>query len=270
MLSGEFDEDDRAFLLDVAQQIAFALEKLTVTDEVRDFERALEIQRALLPKSLPRVQGVEIEAVWKPARTVGGDYYDVLSLSPQMLGLCIGDVAGKGMPAALLMANLQAAVKASANAALQPHELCSKVATVVNGTLTGGRFVTFFYALLDVDNGILRYTNAGHNPPLLLRASGEVRKLEGGGPVFARLMNGSPYATFEERFAPGDTLILFTDGVTEARDRSDEEFGETRLVAIAERGGTAASLVAGITESVQAFCSGAAQDDLTLVVVRAT
>jgi serine phosphatase RsbU (regulator of sigma subunit) len=270
MLSGEFDEDDRAFLLDVAQQIAFALEKLTVTDEVRDFERALEIQRALLPKSLPRAQGVEIEALWKPARTVGGDYYDVLPLSPQILGLCIGDVAGKGMPAALLMANLQAAVKASANATLQPHELCSKVATVVNGTLTGGRFVTFFYALLDVDNGVLRYTNAGHNPPLLLRASGEVRKLEGGGPVFARLMSGSPYATFEERFVPGDTLILFTDGVTEARDRSEEEFGEARLVAIGQRGGTAASLVASITESVQAFCSGAAQDDLTLVVVRAT
>jgi uncharacterized protein YigA (DUF484 family) len=262
MLSGRFDDDDRRFLGDVAQQIAFAIEKLTVTDEMRDFERALEIQRALLPKSLPRVEGVEIEAVWRPARTVGGDYYDVLSLAPGVLGLCIGDVAGKGMPAALLMANLQAAVKASASADLLPHEVCAKVGAVVNGTLTGGRFVTFFFAILDVNARVLRYTNAGHNPPLLLRADGSVERLAGGGPVFARMMNRSPYATFEEPLRDGDTLVLFTDGVTEARDANEEEFGEARLLAVAHSG------TAKIVEEVERFCGGAAQDDLTLLVAR--
>ncbi|HEX2832759.1 MAG TPA: SpoIIE family protein phosphatase [Thermoanaerobaculia bacterium] len=262
MLSGRFDEDDRRFLSDVAQQIAFAIEKLTITDEMRDFERALEIQRALLPKSLPRVEGVQLEAVWQPARTVGGDYYDVLPLAPGTLALCIGDVAGKGMPAALLMANLQAAVKASATAELQPHEVCTKVGAVVNGTLTGGRFVTFFFATIDLRARVLRYTNAGHNPPMLLRADGSVDRLSGGGPVFARLMHGAQYTTFEEPLRDGDMLVLFTDGVTEARDAGEEEFGEARLLSVARSG------TARIVEEVQRFCGGAAQDDLTLLVAR--
>jgi len=267
MLSGRFDEDDHRFLTDIAQQLAFAIEKLTVTEEVRDYERALEIQRALLPHALPRVEGVDIEAVWRPARTVGGDYYDVLQLGPSMLGLCIGDVAGKGMPAALLMANLQAAVKASASAELRPHEVCTKVSTVVNGTLTGGRFVTFFFGALDTRDRVLRYTNAGHNPPLLVRASGEVVRLAGGGPVFARMMHGSPYDTHEVQLRAGDTLLLFTDGATEARSIDEEEFGEPRLLDVARNGATASDVATRIVDEVQRFCGGAAQDDLTLLVV---
>lgn len=269
MLSGRYDEDDHAFLADTARQLAFAVESLTVGEEARDYERALEIQRSLLPKSLPRIEGIDVDATWRPAKVVGGDYFDVLDLGGGMFGICIGDVAGKGMPAALLMANLQAAVKACAAEAARPSDVCSKVATVVSGTLTGGRFVTFFFAILDTRTMTLRYTNAGHNPPILLRRGGHLVHLAGGGPVFARLMRGSRYETLEMPLEEGDTLVLFTDGVTEARNHGDEEFGEERLVEVVRNGRSdAALLVRDIVEGVETFAGGVAQDDLTLVVLR--
>ena len=271
MLSGSFDDDDRAFLESTAQQIALGIDNLSVTDEVRDYERALEIQRALMPRTMPRAEGVEIDAAWKPARTVGGDYFDVFSLDATTLGLCIADVAGKGMPAALLMASLQAAVKASATAEMSPSEVCAKVRNVVCGTLAGGRFVTFFFGMLDTNRMVLRYVNAGHNPPLLVKGDGRVVRLDAGGPAFARLMQETPYITSEESLEANDTLVLFTDGVTEARNAEQEEFGDERLVEVVRRAQPAArNVVRDIVDDVHAFSGGIAHDDVTILCVRIT
>jgi sigma-B regulation protein RsbU (phosphoserine phosphatase) len=268
-LSGTFEEEDREFLASVTRELALGIDNLTVSDEARDFEQALQVQRALLPRSMPRIGGVDIDATWKPARIVGGDYFDVFTVGPSTLALCIGDVAGKGMPAALLMASLQAAVKASASRDAAPSDVCSRISSIVTSTLQGGRFVTFFYALLDTSDMRLRYTNAGHNPPLLIRASGEVVRLAAGGPVFARLMQGAAYVTSDEVLASGDTLVLFTDGVTEARSPEEEEFGEQRLIDVvrsAQPG--AAHVVRDIVEQVRQFSHDVAHDDVTIVVVR--
>jgi len=268
MLSGSYDDDDREFLGAAAEQVALAIDNLAVTDEARDYERALEIQRALVPRSMPRVEGVDVDAMWQPAKTVGGDYYDVFRLGPQ-LALCIGDVAGKGMPAALLMANLQAAVKATAREEMPPGDVCSRVSDVVCGTLSGGRFVTFFYAVLDPRTLLLRYCNAGHNPPLLVKGDGRVVRLSAGGPVFARLMKSSPYLSSEEQLERGDVLVLFTDGVTEARNEQEEELGDERLIELVRRAPRpAATIVRDIANAVTTFAAGIAYDDVTVVCVR--
>ncbi|MCU1245894.1 MAG: rsbU 6 [Acidobacteria bacterium] len=268
MLSGSYDDDDREFLTASAEQVALAIDNLAVTDEARDYERALEIQRALVPRSMPRVEGVDLDAMWQPAKTVGGDYYDLFRLGPQ-LALCIGDVAGKGMPAALLMANLQAAVKATAREEMPPGDVCARVSDVVCGTLSGGRFVTFFYAVLDPRTLLLRYCNAGHNPPLVVKGDGRVVRLSAGGPVFARLMRSSPYLSSEEQLERGDVLVLFTDGVTEARNAEEEELGDDRLIDLVRRSARpAATIVRDIANAVTEFSAGIAYDDVTVVCVR--
>ncbi|MBV9495366.1 MAG: serine/threonine-protein phosphatase, partial [Acidobacteria bacterium] len=181
----------------------------------------------------------------------------------------IGDVVGKGMPAALLMSALQAAVRASATEETSAAELCDRVRRVVASSLTGGRFVTFFYAALDGATGRLRWCNAGHNPPLLVRADGTVQRLADGGPVISRVFR-DPYREGETTMFPGDRLVLFTDGASEALS-GEEMFGEDRLeeLVAAHRSQTAKTLQATIVETVSAFAAGELEDDLTLVVVSA-
>ena len=271
MLAGTFDEDDRAFLERVAQQVAFGVDGLTLSDDMREFEAALDIQRAMMPKTMPRDDGIEIDASWQPARIVGGDYFDVLQLGPNTLGLCIADVAGKGMPAALLMANLQAAVKASATDTMSPSEVCERVRKVVCGTLSGGRFVTFFFAMIDTQQMVMRYANAGHNPPLLVKASGELLRLDTGGPALARLMQSTAYESGQETLDAGDVLFLYTDGVTEARSASEEEFGDDRLVEVIRNAQpNARNIVRDVVADVRAFSGGVAHDDVTIVCARVT
>lgn len=266
-LRGAYDDDERRFLRDAAGRIALGIETLSVRPEERDLERALEIQRALLPRRLPQSEGLEVESRWIPARTVAGDYFDVFPVGDQT-AICIADVAGKGMPAALLMATLQAAVRATVREGLETHEVCSRVASVVTGTLDGGRFISFFFGLADVRGGALRYTNAGHNPPILLRHDGTIARLEEGGPVFARLMRDATYETRTATLERGDRLVLFTDGATEVRNGDNEEFGEERLIASAASGATARQMIENIVASVAAFSAGVAVDDLTLVCAR--
>ena len=271
MLSSTFDDDDHAFLEAVAQQVALGIDNLTVTDEARDYERALEIQRALLPRSMPRVDGIDVDAMWKPAKIVGGDYFDVFPLGGSTLAFCIADVAGKGMGAALLMASLQAAVKASASDNLTPDEICAKVRNVVCGTLSGGRFVTFFFAMLDTRRLTLRYVNAGHNPGLLMRRGGEVEWLTTGGPVFARLMQTTPYETGAVQLDEGDALLLYTDGVSESRDPDEEQFGDDRLVDLMRRShATARTIIRDVVDEVRDFSRGVVHDDVTVLCLRVT
>lgn len=264
-LSGEdYDEEDREFLNSVGENLALAIDSLRVRKESQEFQQALDIQRALLPKSNPEMRGIEISSCWHPARTVGGDYFDLLKFDEASVGLCIGDVAGKGMPAALLMSSLQAAVKAIATAETEPSELCTKVRRVVCSNLSGGKFVTFFYAVLNAESRQLRYTNAGHNPPILARSDGSVIRLDDGGPAFARLLSGTSYRQGEIALRPGDRLVLFTDGVSEARSPEDLEFGEEKLAGVIRDGNAAAEQIFGV---VQTFTAGELQDDVTIVSV---
>lgn len=264
-----FDDEDEVFLEAVAGQFAIGLGRLRGRRAELEFTQALQIQRSLLPAEIPQIDGFEVVARWQPAREVSGDYYDVLELSGDRLAVCIGDVVGKGMPAALLMSSLQAAVKAVASADADPAHVCTQVRSVVTSNLQGGKFVTFFFAVVDGGGRRLTYTNCGHNQPVLVRSDGTSERLTDGGPAFARLMRDLPYRTGEVDLESGDRLVLFTDGVSEAEAGDGEQFGEDRIVELAaeHRREGAADLERTISETVLAHAEGSLQDDLTLVVV---
>ncbi len=243
--------------------------KRAARDE-RELAEARRIQRKLLPAVMPAVEGWEVSASWQPANGVGGDCYDAIPFGRGRLGLCIADVVGKGIPAALLMSNLQAAVRAFATEAAQPAELCQQVNRILCGRIAEDRFISFFYCIADSERGTLWFANAGHYAPVLVRAGGEVERLTAGGAVLGVFPDGS-YGQERIGMERGDRLVLFTDGITEARDESDEEFGEDRLAALARenRACSAPALQARITEAVSAFASGRFHDDATLIVLAA-
>lgn len=265
---GEFDVEDIDFLRSAADQIGIGVDRIRMQVEEEDYAQAREIQQTLLPREMPRVDRLELSGVWQPARTMGGDYYDLLKLGDRELAVCIGDVAGKGMPAALLMSGLQAAVRASASNS--PRDLCERVRRVVISSLSGGRFVTFFYATVDTAAMRLRWCNAGHNAPILARADGSMLRLGEGGPAFTRLFRDSGYEECELELLPGDRLVLFTDGVSEAMDTNGEVFGEERIEELVadSRELSAHELQQTIVDAASAFSGGELEDDLTLVVVK--
>jgi len=234
----------------------------------RDYEEARQIQRALLPGVMPVLKGCQIAARWTPASGIGGDCFDALRLSDTRVAIAIADVVGKGLPAALLMSNLQAAVRAFATPSAQPHEVCSSVNRLLCRNIASGKFVTFCYAVVDLAEGVVSYANAGHNPPILIRADGAIDELATTGLVLG-VSSDWAYTTGTTPFAPGDRLVCFTDGMTEARSHDDEEYGEARLarLAAATPGGCAESLVEALSAAVLAWTDGPAQDDATLIVV---
>jgi len=261
-----FDVEDIDFLRSVADQLDIGIDRIRQQREEVDYEQARTIQQSLLPREMPRVAGVDLSGIWQPARTMGGDYYDLLKLSETELAVCIGDVAGKGMPAALLMSGLQAAVRASASGS--PRDLCERVRRVVVSSLSGGRFVTFFYATIDTAAMRLRWCNAGHNAPVLVRADGSIERLGDGGPAFSRLFRDDPYTEREVAIGAGDRLVLFTDGVSEASGGDGEMFGEPRIeqLVASHRNLGALELQQTIAGAATAFSGGELDDDLTLVV----
>ncbi len=236
--------------------------------EREEFEDARAVGQALLPKRIPEVPGLEIATTSQPVRTLNGDYFDVLELGAGRLGIAIADVVGKGVPAALLMSNVQATVRALALDSVTPEMLVGKLNASVQRNTTPGKFVTFFYCVVDRIAGKLTYTNAGHCAPLLVRANGAVVRLDAGGAVLG-VFPEWPFEQAEVTIAPGDRLVLFTDGITEASNARDEEFGEERLAeltsALRDRG--AHELKNRILQTVSSFTGGRTQDDATLVVV---
>jgi sigma-B regulation protein RsbU (phosphoserine phosphatase) len=238
--------------------------------EQRELDEARRIQRKLLPSVLPDLEGLEISTSWQPASGVGGDCFDAIGFGPTRLALSIADVVGKGIPAALLMSNLQAAVRAFATDASPPQELCQQVNRILCGHIAEGRFISFFYCVADADLGTLTYSNAGHYPPVLVRPDGTIERLGAGGAVLGVLPDGA-YEQGQVSFGRGDRLVLFTDGITEARNEEDEEFGEDRLVALAAdyRACSAPALQARLVDAVATFTGGTFQDDATLIVLAA-
>jgi sigma-B regulation protein RsbU (phosphoserine phosphatase) len=238
--------------------------------ERRELDEARRIQRKLLPSTLPPLDGWEVAVSWQPASGVGGDCFDAIPFGPARLGLSIADVVGKGIPAALLMANLQAAVRAFATNTTEPAELCQQVNRILCGHVAEGRFISFFYCIVDHDDSTLTFANAGHYPPILIRADGTVERLDTGGAVLGVFPEGS----YEQRRVPlrgGDRIILYTDGITDVCNAADEDFGDGRLVdlAVANRGCSAPALQARLATAVDEFSDGRFQDDATLIVLAA-
>ena len=239
------------------------------TRQERELEDARRIQRGLLPAALPEVPGWEFAAACDEAASVGGDTYDVVRLDAARIAVSIADVAGKGIPAALLAANLQAAVRSSLAVLSDPAEVCASVNRSLCETVPDDRFVTFFLAVLDIADGTVRYCNAGHNPPLLVGADGSATVLSGGGTVLG--FDRSPrYEARTVRMLPGSALVLYTDGITEACDDEGEEFGEIRLGAriAADRQRGASAVLESLFGAVRAFSTQRA-DDQTVVVISA-
>jgi phosphoserine phosphatase RsbU/P len=236
----------------------------------RELDEARRIQRTLMPATLPHMDGFELATSWQPAGQVGGDCYDAIPLGASRVAITIADVVGKGIPAALLMSGLQTAVRAFVTDVMPPDELCSRLNRILGSQVSEGRFISFFCCLLDPAIGVVSYSNAGHYPAVLVRADGSVERLSAGGPVLGAI----PAATYTRgvvELNAGDRLVLYTDGITEARRADDEEFGEDRLVSeiVANRGCSAPALTSRVVDAVSTFTGGAFQDDATLVVLAA-
>ena len=236
----------------------------------QELQRAQEIQQALLPKQVPQIPGFDVAGLWQPARLVGGDYFDVLALGENKLGICIADVVGKGVSAALLMANVLAAVRAFAFSDQNAASLCTRLNRVLCDNIAEGKFVTFFYGVLDGSRRSLEYCNAGHLPPLLVNKRA-ITPLQHGGIVLG-VFPEVQYQLGNVGLNPSDRLILFTDGVTEATAASGEEFGEDRIATFAlsssEYG--ASALNNQLLQTVSSFCAGQFHDDATLLTVVAS
>ena len=279
-----YSKADRQMLQTVASQTGLALENAellqNLTIEVaqrerisREIEIAREVQERLFPQNYPRIPGVDLAGYCRPAQAVGGDYYDFFPLPDARLALALGDISGKGISAALLMASLRASLRSIAS--LQQGDLASIIGHV-NGIVyessTTNRYATFFYAEYDPFTRLLTYVNAGHNPPYILRGAQAI-PLEATG-IVVGLLPGADYAQATIPMHPGDVLLVFTDGISEAMSNDDEEWGEDRMLATAQQllakpdcTHTAQQLLACILEAADNFTAGAPQhDDMTLLI----
>ncbi len=264
----QYTADELLFLSEIIDQIGAGVNNLQWREQERDILEAREIQQRLLPEVIPQIRGCRIATAWQPARSVSGDYFDVIKLDEGRAALAIADVSGKGLPAAMLMSNAQAALRAFATERISPCEMCERVNRVVCGNTASNKFITFFYAILDTEARKLVYSNAGHNEPVLLRASGEVVRLGEGGTVLGFLADYA-YKQAEIDLKPGDRLALFTDGVAEATDESEEEFGEDRLIETISKNRTSSAeiLKEEILRAVIDFGGRSLHDDATMIIV---
>ena len=237
----------------------------------RDVEIAQQVQTRLFPRKAPEIPRLECHGVCRPARGVAGDYYDFLALDPHRTGIAVGDVAGKGLPAALLMASLQGALRSLAPLSTGgPAALAGELNAQMFSLTESARFATLFWAIFDANARSLTYVNAGHNLPMLLRAGGALERLgKGGAPL--GIFGGTAYKQDLVRLAPGDLLLIFTDGITEAPNASEEEFGEARLERLLREnaGRPISGLCELILQAVDRFQAGEPQqDDMTIVAAR--
>ncbi len=274
-----FTEADLRLLTIIASQSAQVIENARLYQEEQalrlmqqEMQVAREIQTKLLPKTAPEIPGYDIAGKTLPARNVGGDYFDFLRSGEGRLAICLADVSGKGIPAALLMANVQATIRSQALLGVPAAECLRGANELLYESTNADKFVTLFYGLLDTACGELRYSNGGHNPPMLFSADCPPQELTAGGLVLG-VLPGVPYEEGTLMMKPGDLLLIFSDGFTEATNRHSEYFGEKRIEEIAarHRSKPAAVLVEEIFRAVSAYTGDAPQgDDMTLVAVRAT
>lgn len=276
MKAGNFSQADRDLLSAVAGQAAIALENARLyTQSVekgrleRELQMAREIQQSLLPRVMPQVDGYQIAAVWKAAREVAGDFYDLFLLDAHRFSVVIADVSDKGAPAALFMAVARTMIRAHSHAGLSPIETMSRTNDLILEDAESGMFVTVYQSMFEVNGGSV-HVNAGHNPPLLYRhATGEIHFMPRGGRAIGWFPN-NPLQSVELNLEYGDVMVYYTDGVTEAQNSDGEFFGEERLVELVLRSVSlsAQEIVDAIVYTVDEFCVGMPPfDDQTIVVV---
>jgi sigma-B regulation protein RsbU (phosphoserine phosphatase) len=275
---GSYSKGDLEFLYSLGNLAIISIENARLFQETLEKQRledelkiAREIQQGLLPQKLPQIPGYDLAAVNVSSKQVGGDYYDVLQRSETEYVIAIGDVSGKGTPAALLMANVQAAMRALAP--LQ-NNLCETTARINDITFenTGGdKFITFFWGIVDTNSRQFRFVNAGHNLPFLIRKDGTVMRLSEGGLILGIMKAVQAYKEGLVQLEPGDTLFLFTDGVSEAMNASGEDFTEERLEvlvrSLSDR--SARDMIQEVRAALEEFCKGTQQsDDITMLVLK--
>ena len=277
LADGRFTEDHLKVLTTLASVAAIRVENARLTEEQMERERlereqqvASEIQQRFLPATAPLVAGYELQGISFPCYEIGGDYYDFIQREDGRLVVALGDVSGKGTAAALLMSSLHAAVHAQADI----HNSLAKTIGAVNrylvDSIPANRFVTLFYAELNPKNGALAFLNAGHNPPLIVHAGGTMEQLASGGLPLG-IMPNADFREGRTQLHPGDVLVIYSDGVSEATNPSGEEFGPTRLYEVVARNldGSAAGIRDRIESALTKFCQGTpAADDITLVICK--
>jgi sigma-B regulation protein RsbU (phosphoserine phosphatase) len=251
--------------IELQHSVDLGAARLEMQDQ--ELQRAREIQDSLLPKNIPQLSGFEVATAWRPALGVGGDYFDVLTLGNNRLAICIADVVGKGISAALLMASVQATVRAFARDSVSPAVVCSRVNSVLCDNIGTDKFVTFFYAVLDAEKRTFQYCNAGHPYPVLASA-GSSRQLDQGGAVLGVFPDWK-YTDLTLQLSPGDRLLLFTDGITEAAASDGQEFGLEKIESFARShsASSASALNTLLLAQVSDFCGAKFHDDATIVAI---
>jgi len=273
-----YSDDDLDVLNLLASQVAIIIEKVMLHEQMIEKKRlegqlevARQVQLELLPPSDPELEGFDISAYNFPTEEVSGDYYDWVRIYDDQIGLVIADVAGKGIPAALLMVFLRASLRAATHVGYATHISMTKVNYLLWESIERNQFITAFYGILDASTRTLSYSNAGHNPPLLVSADGQPSFIERGEQPLG-MFRETRYHEYYHSFKPGEILVLYTDGVTEALSPAGEEFGRDRLVVAARDGArlSARELVATMQRSVMEWTDGAgSNDDATFFVIKA-
>lgn len=274
---GEFTTEDQRLLSILAGQSAQVVETARLYEEEKklatvqqELNLAYEIQTNLLPAEAPTIQGYDLAGISIPAQSVGGDYFDYIQIDDYHWGLALGDVSGKGMPAALLMSNAQATLRGQCSFGLSVHETIERSNRLLSGSIRRGSFLTLFFGVLDVISGSFKFTNAGHNRPYVRRADGTLDTLTLGGLVVG-FMPSQKYKEDHFLFGAGDTLFIFSDGVTEAMNEHRQEFGEETLENILRDMGDvpARAYIDKVHEHVKKHAGNAPQnDDITMLVVK--
>ena len=273
-----YSEDDLEVLMLLASQVAIIIEKVMLHEQLIEKQRlegqlevARQVQLELLPPRDPQLEGYDISAYNFPTEEVSGDYYDWVKIYDDQIGLVIADVSGKGVPAALLMAFLRASLRAATHIGYSPHISMAKVNYLLWESIERNQFVTAFYGILDVTNKTLTYTNAGHNPPILLKQNGSLSFIDRGS-IPLGMFRDTRYHEYYLTTEPGDVLVLYTDGVTEAQNPEGEEFGRERLAQAvwASRQLGARELITAVHTEVLEWTEGhGAGDDVTFFVIKA-
>jgi sigma-B regulation protein RsbU (phosphoserine phosphatase) len=273
-----YTPDDLQVLMLLASQVAIIIEKVMLHEQLVEKKRlegqlevARQVQLELLPAADPNLEGFDISAYNFPTEEVSGDYYDWVRIYDDQIGLVIADVSGKGMPAALLMAFLRASLRAAIHIGYAPHISMAKVNYLLWESIERNQFVTAFYGVLDASNKTLAYTNAGHNPPLVLDKDGNTRFIERGGLPLG-MFRDTRYYEYYMSIEPGQMIVLYTDGVTEAVNAKGEEFGRERLArAVCDaRALSARELISQLRRDVIEWTGGiGADDDITFFVIKA-
>ena len=275
--NGKFSESDRRFLEDLSIQAALAIENAFLYAEALEKKKleeemnlAHDIQQKLLPLVSPQITGYDIYGLNIAAQAVGGDYYDFIELDKTSLLFALGDVSGKGMAAALLMANLQASLRAQAGIHSQIIHLTSTLNNHICNSTSSTQYITFFSGVLDTENNEVKYCNAGHNPPLLIKNNGDTELLDGGGIPLGFIPDTiySESITFIEK---GDILAVFSDGIIETFDADENEFGESRLAELIHKlkAFESKEIARKIIDELKEFAAGnPAADDVTLIIMK--